>query len=36
MLMLDEKTVATNRLMTGPLSLSPLEFLFRMSLLAFL
>ncbi|KAN0102246.1 TPT domain containing protein [Hyaloscypha variabilis] len=29
------KTVATNRVMTGPLSLSPLEFLFRMSPLAF-
>jgi hypothetical protein len=33
---MDGKTVATNRLMTGPRSLSPLEFLFRMSPLAFL
>ncbi|KAH8899927.1 TPT-domain-containing protein [Thozetella sp. PMI_491] len=30
------KTVATNRLMTGPLALSPLETLFRMSPLAFI
>ncbi|KAF8861985.1 TPT-domain-containing protein [Acephala macrosclerotiorum] len=30
------KTVVTNRIMTGPLSLSPLEILFRMSPLAFI
>lgn len=30
------KTVATNRVMTGPLALSPLEVLFRMSPLAFI
>ncbi|KAF4631336.1 hypothetical protein G7Y89_g6793 [Cudoniella acicularis] len=30
------KTVVTNRIMTGPLALSPLEILFRMSPLAFI